>query len=107
MPPPGKNNATASLVLGIVSVVCLFFVSGLVSLILGIIGMLQAGKAKELGYQGDDRTAGYVLSLIGLVGGIVTLAACVACVGCAGALATTPDIILDPEVTWGIDLAGA
>ena len=25
----------------------------------------------------------------------------------AGALATTPDIILDPEVTWGIDLAGA
>lgn len=105
MPPPGKNYATASLVLGIVSVVCLLFVSGLASLVLGIVGLLQAGKARELGYQGDDRTAGYVLSLIGLIGGILTLVACVACVGCAGAL-VTPDIVLDPEISWGIDLQG-
>ncbi|MDY3014928.1 MAG: hypothetical protein SOR61_07070 [Evtepia sp.] len=79
---PGKNNATASLVLGIISVVLWFFgYSSLLSVILGIIGLAQASKAKELGYLDPIRTAGFVLSLIGLIGGALAFVACVACVG--------------------------
>ncbi|MFQ9411751.1 MAG: hypothetical protein ACLR1T_12840 [Evtepia gabavorous] len=39
----------------------------------GIVGLIQASKAKELGYQDAIRTAGFVLSLIGLIGGALTL----------------------------------
>ena len=50
--PPGKSNATASLVLGIIAVVFWFFgYSSILSVILGIVGLIQASKAKELGYQ--------------------------------------------------------
>lgn len=80
--PPGKNNATASLVLGIISVVLWFFgYSSIISVILGIIGLIQAGKAKELGYQDGILTAGRILSIIGLIGGALAFVACVACVG--------------------------
>lgn len=83
--PPGKNNAIASLVLGIIAVVFWFFgYSALVSVVLGIIGLLQASKAKELGYEDGLRTAGFVLSLIGLIGGALAFLACAACVGCVG-----------------------
>lgn len=68
--PPGKSNATASLVLGIIAVVFWFFgYSSILSVILGIVGLIQASKAKELGYLDAIRTAGFVLSLIGLIGG--------------------------------------
>ena len=47
--PPGKSNATASLVLGIIAVVFWFFgYSSILSVILGIVGLIQASKAKEL-----------------------------------------------------------
>lgn len=83
--PPGKNNATASLVLGIIAVIFWFFgYSSILSIILGIVGLIQASKAKELGYDDAIRTAGFVLSLIGLIGGALALLACAACVSCAG-----------------------
>lgn len=83
--PPGKNNAIASLVLGIIAVVFWFFgYSAILSVILGIIGLLQASKARELGYMDGMRTAGFVLSLIGLIGGALAFVACAACVGLAG-----------------------
>ena len=45
---PGKGAATASMVLGIISVVLWFFgYSALVSVILGIIGLILAGNAKK------------------------------------------------------------
>lgn len=45
---PGKGAATASLVLGIISVVLWFFgYSALVSVILGIVGLILAGNAKK------------------------------------------------------------
>lgn len=47
-------------------------------------GLIQASKAKELGYDDAIRTAGFVLSLIGLIGGALALLACAACVSCAG-----------------------
>ena len=59
--PPGKNNATASLVLGIIAVIFWFFgYSSILSIILGIVGLIQASKAKELGYDDAIRTAGFV-----------------------------------------------
>ena len=89
--PPGKSNATASLVLGIIAVVVWFFgYSSILSVILGIVGLIQASKAKELGYQDAIRTAGFVLSLIGLIGGALAFVACVACVSCAGIASTLP-----------------
>lgn len=79
---PGKGQATASLVLGIIAVVCWFFgYSAVISVILGIIGLILAGNSKKSGFDGGIRTAGFVLSLIGLVGGAVVFVACVACTG--------------------------
>ena len=87
---PGKGAATASLVLGIISVVLwLFGYSALVSVILGIVGLILAGNAKKAGFNGGIRTAGFVLSLIGLIGGAMFFVACVACVGAIGAADAT------------------
>ena len=47
--------------------------------------------ARELGYEDTIRTAGFVLSLIGLIGGALAFVACIACLGLAGlASATLP-----------------
>lgn len=54
------------------------------------LGLIQASKAKELGYLDAIRTAGFVLSLIGLIGGALAFVACVACVSCAGIASTLP-----------------
>lgn len=87
---PGKGAATASLVLGIISVVLWFFgYSSLISVILGIVGLILAGNAKKAGFNGGIRTAGFVLSLIGLIGGVIFFVACVACVGAIGAAGAT------------------
>ena len=87
---PGKGAATASLVLGIISVVLWFFgYSAMVSVILGIVGLILAGNAKKAGFNGGIRTAGFVLSLIGLIGGAIFFVACVACVGAIGAADAT------------------
>ena len=67
---PGESNATASLVLGIIGAVLGF--TGLIPLVLGIIGLVQANKAKKLGCNNSSSTAGFVLSLISVIlGGIV------------------------------------
>ena len=79
---PGRNEATISLVLGIISGLCWFAgYSAILSVILGIIGLVLAGKSKKLGNNSGVRTAGFVLSLVGLIGGAVIFLACVALVG--------------------------
>ncbi len=84
---PGKNKAIASLVLGIISVVCWFFgYSAILSVILGVIGVMLASKSKEEGYDDNIRMAGFILSIIGVAGGAVCFAACVSCTACAGLL---------------------
>lgn len=84
---PGKGAATASMVLGIISVVLWFFgYSAIVSVILGVVGLILAGNAKKAGFMGGIRTAGFVLSLIGLIGGALVFIACVAVVGAIGSL---------------------
>ena len=79
---PGKSAATASLVLGIISVVFWFFgYSSILSVILGVIGLVLASNAKSVGYEDGVRTAGFILSLIGVIGGALVFVACVACAG--------------------------
>lgn len=81
----GKGAATASLVLGIISIVTWFFGMGaLVGLITGIIGLICASNAKKAGFVGGMRTAGFVCSLIGVIGSALVFVACVACVGVLG-----------------------
>lgn len=80
------SAAVASLVLGIIAVVLWFFgYTSIVSVILGIVGLVCAGNAKKAGFMGGLRTAGFVLSLIGLIGGGIAFVACVACAGAIGA----------------------
>ena len=86
-----QGSVLPALVLGIIAVVFWFFgYSSILSVILGIVGLIQASKAKELGYLDAIRTAGFVLSLIGLIGGALAFVACVACVSCAGIASTLP-----------------
>ena len=82
---PGQNEAVVSLVLGIIAVVLWFFgYSSVVSVVLSVVGLVYASKSKQLGYDGPMRTAGFVLSLIGLIGGALVFIACVACIGTIG-----------------------
>ena len=83
---PGKGAATASLVLGIISIVFWFFGMGaLVGLITGIIGLVLSSNAKKQGFVGGTQTAGFVCSLIGLIGSALVFVACVGCAGVIGA----------------------
>lgn len=71
---PGQSQGTASLVLGILSIVGWFFgYSAILSFILGLIGIVEASKSKRIGYYGGTRIAGLVLSIIGFIGGAVIL----------------------------------
>lgn len=83
--PPGKSQATASLVLGIVGIALIFFGLGLISIITSAIGLVMASKAKKLGFMDGTRTAGFVINLIVLILGILTFVACGALVGLIGA----------------------
>ncbi len=82
---PGKGAAITSLVLGIIAIVLWFpslvsiyaIFCPILSLILGIIGIVFAGRARKQGYTGGIRTAGFVFSLIGLIGGIIFIICCV------------------------------
>ena len=88
---PGKSAATASMVLGIISIVCWFFGWSLIaSVILGVVGLILSSNAKKAGV--GMQTAGFVLSLIGLIGGGVFLISCIACVGAVGGVAGLADI---------------
>ncbi len=65
----GDGKATASLVLGIISVVISFFGLGaIVSIVLSILGIIFSSSAKKMGCKNEgSATAGLVLSIIGLV----------------------------------------
>jgi len=85
-----NGKAIASLVLGIISLVCVFFGYGaLLGIILGIVGIVLGSMAKKETPSGMA-TAGIVMSIIAIVLCAITFLACVACVGAlasAGAFA--------------------
>ena len=68
---PEKGKATASLVLGIISLVIWAFVGGLtfsiIMLVLAIIGLVLAVQAKKAGNTSGVRKGGFVVSIIGVV----------------------------------------
>lgn len=82
----GKSLATASMVLGIVGLVFTFFINGLIGLILGIIGLVLAGKAKQQGFEGSMRTAGFIMSLISVIAGVLMFILALACVATIGVI---------------------
>ena len=89
-PVPGKGNAIAAMVLGIIGCVfCWWGVVNIISLALSIVGLILAIKArKEMvgGVPGRGMaTAGLVLSIIGLVLSGIGVLACTAFVGILGA----------------------
>jgi uncharacterized integral membrane protein len=88
-----NNKATASLVLGIVSLVSIWFsyftIIGIICAIIGLIFAIQIRKAGELeGFTPNGMaTAGLILNIIGLPLCALVLIACVACVGLLGTAA--------------------
>ena len=69
-----------------------FGYSAMVSVILGVVGLILASNAKKAGFEGGIRTAGFVLSLIGLIGGAIAFVACVACAGLLASAVKNVDV---------------
>ena len=83
---PGKGAATASLVCGIIAVVAMWLGWGaLIAVGCGIAGIICASNAKKQGFVGGMRTAGMILSIIGLILGGIIFVSCTLCTICAGA----------------------
>ena len=83
----GKNAAVTSMVLGIGAGVLGFFsFAAVVSVVLGIIGLVYANKAKTEGFRGGFYTAGFVLSLIGLIGGAIVVIVSIIAIGLIGSV---------------------
>ena len=75
------GSSIASLVLGLISLLCAWFGYGaLISIITGIIGIILGIKGNKIQQTGIG-TAGIVLSIIGLVLSIIVFFACVLCIG--------------------------
>ncbi len=82
-----NGKAIASLVLGIVSCVCVFFGYGaLLGIILGIVGLILGINARKEEPSGMA-TAGIVLCIIAVAVCALAFISCVACVGCLSAAA--------------------
>lgn len=82
-----SGKATASLVLGIISIVFIFFnVYAFIGIILAIIGLVLGIQAKKDNPQDGKATAGVVLSIIGLALCAIAFLACAACIGTLASL---------------------
>ena len=81
--PAQKNGkAVASLVLGIVSAICIFFGYGaLIGIVCAIVGIVLGTNAKKEEPENGMAKAGVILSIVSLALCIVTFIACVACLG--------------------------
>lgn len=62
-----------------------FGVTSILSLVLGVVGLVLASNSKKAGFDGGLRTAGFVLSIIGTVFGALIFVSCIACAGVLGA----------------------
>lgn len=84
---PGKGAAVGSLVCGIVAIVFWFLgIGAIVSVILGVVGLVLSSNAKKAGFVGGMQTAGFVTSLLGLIFGAIFFVACVGCMACGTTL---------------------
>lgn len=70
----GERKAQTSMILGIIAAALALLGSGTIfSIVLGIIGLVMASKAKQLGVTNSERTAGFVCSLGGLIVGVLEI----------------------------------
>lgn len=82
-----NGKAVASLVLGIISLVFIFFGTfAFIGMILAIIGLILGISAKKENPEDGKAKAGVVLSIIGLALCALTLIACAACIGSLASL---------------------
>ncbi len=85
--------AIVALVFGIISIILSFCGYGsFVGLVLGIVGIILAAKARKTQPSGMA-TAGLVLCIIGTVFSGILAVACVICAGCVGAAANDADAL--------------
>ena len=85
---PANGKAIASLVLGILAAVCVFFGYGaLLGIVLGVIGLVLGISAKKEA-PSEMATAGIVLSIISIAICAIGFIACVACIGGLATLGT-------------------
>lgn len=83
----GNGKAVASLVLGIISLVFIFFGTfAFIGMIMAIIGLVLGISAKKDNPEDGKAKAGVVLSIIGLALCTVSLLACAICVGSLASL---------------------
>lgn len=85
---PGQSNgkAVAALVLGIISVICIFFGYGaFVGIGTGIAGLIVGSQAKKE-CPCSMATAGFILSLIAMIACAISFIGCIACAGFFAAL---------------------
>ena len=65
---PGKRQATISLVIAVIAFLYLMFVplyvTSFFTFVLGIVGLIQAARAKKRGFVGAIRTIGLLLSVL-------------------------------------------
>lgn len=81
---PGKGEAVASMVLGIVGLVFLITTLWYISLLIGIVGLILAIVSNNKGFSGGMKTAGLVMNIITLVLSGIVFLACTACVAALG-----------------------
>ncbi|OQB25647.1 MAG: hypothetical protein BWY11_00255 [Firmicutes bacterium ADurb.Bin182] len=83
-----NGKAIASLILGILAAVFVFFASmAWVGIILGVIGLILGISANKESHSGMA-TAGIVLSIVSIAICAITFIACVACLSAIGNAAT-------------------
>ena len=89
-----RSKATASMVLGIISLslLLLFSLAGLICGIIALVFGIQLRKAAELEQfeLPEQAKAGFVMGIIGVALNGLIFVACVACFGAAGSLAGAP-----------------
>lgn len=69
---PAHGKAIASLVCSIAGFIfCFFGYSAIVSVILGIVGIVLSGKAKKEGNDEAIRKVGFIISIITVIAGII------------------------------------
>ena len=82
---PGKGKAIASLVLGILSLVFMWFGYGaLVAIVMAVVGIVLGISARKEMPQGTAgiATAGMVCSIVALALAVVIFVSCVLCASC-------------------------
>lgn len=85
---PGKSEAIASMVIGIIACVLVCFDStiglGIVGMIAGIVAIVLSSVSKKKGCTNGMRTAGLVLGIIAVVLNAIFLVACATCLAGLG-----------------------